>query len=84
MNIEDVSETFAQVLEWFGVSSETLRGPVQSKGGKQNLWDDEISPLSNQELQDLKAKAKSEKDTKTLQRVVKEEKRRGDRNKQKR
>jgi RHS repeat-associated protein len=55
-----------------------------SKGGKQGQWDDEISPKSSSELKQLKEAAARSKDTQLLRRINKEEKRRGERNKQKR
>jgi len=57
---------------------------VYSKGGKQNIWDDQLSPLSDAELAALKAGAIASGDAALKKRVDKEEKRRGTRNKQKR
>ncbi|GEM_PF-4963142 len=57
---------------------------LQSKGGKQNLWDDELSPKALKELLDLLAKAKLAGDRELIRRIQKELKRRGIRNNQKR
>jgi RHS repeat-associated protein len=57
---------------------------VQSKGGKQNIWDDQLSPLSLEQLQQKKKEAIDSKDTKLIKKIEREEKRRGDRNIQKR
>lgn len=57
---------------------------LNSKGGKQNLWDDELSPLTDAQLEAEFLKARAAGDTQRLQKLVKEEKRRGQRNKKKR
>ncbi len=57
---------------------------LNSKGGKQNLWDDELSPLSNEALAEEYFKAKRERNKERVQKIQKEQKRRGSRNKQKR
>ncbi|KAA0991028.1 hypothetical protein [Dyadobacter aurulentus] len=57
---------------------------LNSKGGKQNLWDDQLSPLSNQQLKEKEAAAKGAKDTQLQQKIKKEWKRRGESNQQKR
>jgi hypothetical protein len=54
------------------------------KGGKQGLWDDELSPLSNEALRAAKDAAKAAGDNVKIGKINREEKRRGDRNKQKR
>jgi hypothetical protein len=55
-----------------------------TKGGKQNLWDDQLSPLSDEALRRLKEEAIQTGAIELLRRIIKEEKRRGMRNKQKR
>ncbi len=50
---------------------------VYSKGGKQNIWDDELSPLSLEKLKEIYQKAKEEGDDEMLARLKKEAKRRG-------
>ncbi len=52
-----------------------------SKGGKQGLWDDQLLPMPIPDLQALKEKALADKDKQLVQRINKEEKRRGVRNK---
>lgn len=52
-----------------------------AKGGNQGQWDDELSPLSDEELAELLAETIRTGDKKLRQRIVKEQKRRGQRNK---
>jgi|GEM_PF-2099328 len=51
------------------------------KGGFQGQWDDELSPLSDDELLALLKEAIATSNNKLKQRIVKEQKRRGNRNK---
>lgn len=50
---------------------------LNAKVPKQNLWDDELSPLDLQVLKELYQKAKELGDQKLLKRLQKEAKRRG-------
>jgi RHS repeat-associated protein len=86
MNIEETTDGIGKLLVFLGVNADYLYGNYDSfsKGGKQGLWDDELSPLSNEALSAAKKIAKAIKDTQTIGRINKEEKRRGERNKQKR
>ena len=54
-----------------------------TKGGKQNIYDDELSPLSDEALKALEQAAKVAKNTQLLQKIIKEWKRRAVRNNQK-
>lgn len=71
------------VIYFVSQSSKTAIEILNSKGGKQNLWDDELSPMALEELFDLLAKAKLAGNSELIQRIQKELKRRGIRNKQK-
>jgi hypothetical protein len=51
------------------------------KGGNQGQWDDELSPLSEEELLALLKEAIASGNKKLKQRIIKEQKRRGNRNK---
>jgi RHS repeat-associated protein len=85
-----VWENAGNIIEGIGQFAEDTYGiwkglsGLFSKGGKQNLWDDQLSPLSPEQLQSLKEKAQAENNTELLRKIQREEKRRGDRNKQKR
>lgn len=59
-------------------------GYVYAKGGKQNLWDDELSPMDNDTFRKWAEWARKSKIAELIKRAVKEEKRRGWRNKKKR
>jgi hypothetical protein len=50
---------------------------VWAKGGKKNLYDHDFSPLSSDALKAARAAAKAAKDKVTLEKIKKEEKRRG-------
>jgi len=50
---------------------------LEARGGKQNLWDDELSPLKPQALKDLWDEAQALGNSELVHRVQKERKRRG-------
>lgn len=55
-----------------------------SKGGKQNKYDNQLSPLSNETLQQLEKVARAASNTQLLRKIKTEWKKRGEANKQKR
>ena len=76
--------TIFMVSYFVSQSSTTTIEILHSKGGKQNIWDDELSHLEDFDLIEMLRQARKAKNKKLVKRIEKELKRRKQRNKQKR